>query len=1424
MKSSLMKGFIAITICAAMVLSNIQYAGATLAYDDTALTEMTDSMQMPEAVSTVPTAEKDNADNADHTERIENQNIENEAIENEAIENKAIENINTETKTAGKQPVLNTVSDNGLYNPNAIENLGRTEDGTAYILERFIEGKDVTVTMYIPIDLFTEAEEIEFEAVPITEEQEKAIEEIFAAETENEDFVVKDFAAYDINLYINKIAVSDFEGQVRVVFNDRNMLIKETEEEKVEVYFFNEEKEEVEILDTQQEEEGTAAAAVEHFSIYGYRILEDWERDLQTREGVLRALGLSRYFSVFTRQFSSTSHMEGIVAIENLLSATNIEISEGLFERDKHATDFSIELTKNLENSIDGGIFHFGFYEQNGTDIMTEPVKTTEIVVPQGSTSGSVRVDGFDGTKIYSVYELDAEGKKILQNGVGTIGEKTYSVDYSVNAIDLHTNLISGIGGISYIKNVIGFSNSELLISDKIIPEVVFGENNEIFLRAGAENMPCVRTKNSGDGGYLLRKNTKVHIAETSEYPEAFPIDFDKEFTALKEISSGLVSTETGNDIKVMNARVDQYGNLNFENKKYSTDGKLLIININCDGKKEVNWRKSPIIDGVNDDSWAKKYSNVIYNFYESNANRIAYSGKINVGASVHGTVFAPDASFVTGSNVVGNLIVRDTQIGGEVHQLPLTDDSVSRNIKVQCKNSSCGETTFHQSVDKSVQLVSWNERTYQIELYADAEKTTTTTIVNTKPIDAVLVLDVSGSMAYDIGQDSGNSYERLNALKTAVKGFISKTAETSPKSRIAIVTFSTTAQKKIDFISADQDGIRQLISQVDQLGADGGTRQDKGLELANRLADQSNSGNAVQVILFSDGVPDDHNYRTRQYQYNSFVENQANAVKNNQKVDHLYSIFLGEDNGKMPTDYDRYEINDHPRHHYGSSNVTYKNWFMNTIPSEGCGYTAESAEALLTIFEKIGSSIVNVYEVTGTIMDIIDNRFDLLNAEGIPITAAAVRECGTTGYTYDNAKIYIEEANVNGVITEYLKIVWENITIPSKTAGGWRKTLSLKAKEHYIGGNDVPTNGTGSGMLITTVDGNHELQAFPQPTVNVKVQFEIPDIEDVFFLGEKIGDLYTIEDMLARYVSKTEKGLTVLKHTVKQGSEERVYDYTDARDVAISTQLREGLLDGAPQKDTNYQNAVTVSVMPNQSGEYSAENMLYSGEVVTQENGKYDTHGNRLTVYGNQLYYAVCSPVTDSGDFMAYIVDGKLDIKKTIDRKYEREVVSEKIKDSQTFVFKIERFDLNNGQYVKDERFGNVYETISFASKDALSATKTLVGLREGYYKVTEETEWSWKYVQQQPETDGVDEQGYVHIGEREQKGDKVNFRGLDMKPHKYSDSGKYYHLPDRIKSMIDTDMKHMKACFAFTNLFTTDAGKRKWLGDVSIIRNIFE
>lgn len=76
---------------------------------------------------------------------------------------------------------------------------------------------------------------------------------------------------------------------------------------------------------------------------------------------------------------------------------------------------------------------------------------------------------------------------------------------------------------------------------------------------------------------------------------------------------------------------------------------------------------------------------------------------------------------------------------------------------------------------------------TYTISMEAWATGKTTTQ-EKPQPLDIALVLDVSGSMD---GTFAGTYQKKIDALKTAVNGFIDGVAAKSPDSNISIVKFA---------------------------------------------------------------------------------------------------------------------------------------------------------------------------------------------------------------------------------------------------------------------------------------------------------------------------------------------------------------------------------------------------------------------------------------------------------------------------------------------------------------------------------------------------------------------------------------------------------------------------------------------------------
>lgn len=148
-----------------------------------------------------------------------------------------------------------------------------------------------------------------------------------------------------------------------------------------------------------------------------------------------------------------------------------------------------------------------------------------------------------------------------------------------------------------------------------------------------------------------------------------------------------------------------------------------------------------------------------------------------------------------------------------------------------------------------------------KLESYVTGEVVTT---VKTEPVDIVLVLDQSGSMADNI--QSG--VKRQAAMKTAVNKFIDGVAakynNIDSDHRISIVTFESNATQKRGWTFVDpSSGQGTLKSTINALPTNpsGATRIDLGMKEAEKLINNPaytgpNPTRKQVVIVFTDGYP----------------------------------------------------------------------------------------------------------------------------------------------------------------------------------------------------------------------------------------------------------------------------------------------------------------------------------------------------------------------------------------------------------------------------------------------------------------------------------------------------------------------------------------------------------------------------------------
>ena len=177
---------------------------------------------------------------------------------------------------------------------------------------------------------------------------------------------------------------------------------------------------------------------------------------------------------------------------------------------------------------------------------------------------------------------------------------------------------------------------------------------------------------------------------------------------------------------------------------------------------------------------------------------------------------------------------------------------------------------------------------------------------------------------------------------------------------------------------------------------------------------------------------------------------------------------------------------------------------------------TADSVDSLYHIFNSITDNMP--VSITATITDVIDSRFELTDKQ-----KSTFANRNDVQVTYEN-----------GTTT----VTWTNTTVNSKTGNtpGWHETIEIKAKDDFIGGNMIPTNGSASGITV-----GDNTKYFPQPSVNVKLLTpSIGDKEITYYKGDTIESSKFSGELLGTYkMTELDKTTTVEKGIPKLTKEQ---------------------------------------------------------------------------------------------------------------------------------------------------------------------------------------------------------------------------------------------------------------------------------------------
>lgn len=472
------------------------------------------------------------------------------------------------------------------------------------------------------------------------------------------------------------------------------------------------------------------------------------------------------------------------------------------------------------------------------------------------------------------------------------------------------------------------------------------------------------------------------------------------------------------------------------------------------------------------------------------------------------------------------------------------TGDSTQTSVTSIANSTEKEEAEKNLTNGKTAEIIDESSRIFQINL--DAATTGRNPDVAAQKASVVLVLDASDSLGSD----------GLTAVKDSAKSFISTLKESSPESEVSIVWFSgdegssgTTTVR--DYCTLTDAGVNTLNAFIDtKTTTSGGTPMGDALSQAYTKIKAAHNSNKY-VLLFTDGMPRHYPEsgtakENRNQRFNCMSANKACNHAEKIKAENdgnaiLYTVGYfktGRDSTESQIYWHRGDSDS--SYYYDNTGHVDKNWrythdtlttdtafLSDYIATKASGnnqyaFTTSDKEQLTGIFQALAGKIGDLYSVTPTkIVDTIDARFKLTEASRIAlvgnVNGVKNTETNTTTYTKADNTIVITE-NANGTTT----ITWTGDAAKIRNAEdptnpGWHVNFQIQAKDDFIGGNVIPTNGSDSGIYLN--DETTNTKPFPQPSVNVKLLNHTLDNKEItFYKNETITSNNFAKELLGAY------------------------------------------------------------------------------------------------------------------------------------------------------------------------------------------------------------------------------------------------------------------------------------------------------------------
>ena len=457
------------------------------------------------------------------------------------------------------------------------------------------------------------------------------------------------------------------------------------------------------------------------------------------------------------------------------------------------------------------------------------------------------------------------------------------------------------------------------------------------------------------------------------------------------------------------------------------------------------------------------------------------------------------------------------------------------------------------------------------------------------------------------------------------------------------------------------------------------------------------------------------------------------------------------------------YRVSSHrPDGSHVTSSTIYNSWESNQSDWSGMytddltrnhpnGYylTTDNKEELKKIFtniaEQTGEAVKDV-----TIRDEISESFVPCDAAGNAYNVGdTITSNGKTGTVRQdaNGNYYIEWTNVT-LTPEQV----DSNKVVTKPAETFQSTLYVKPRDGFLGGNNVPTNGSESGVYTAAGEA---VKKFPQPEVNVPIKMGAFEAQtrNIYYgnAAPTLPELSTatpLEAWQTRYVTITRTSNTDVSNTT---------DGEYAVTVTVTPEAAKETSAGAPAiaQTTTVNSVVHV---------YKPEITFNDSRINYGETADYNSNGGAVVwKHGNDV--AVAANMTGEAPALTYAYDPAAaaftkDTYVKVTVTSDKDTATTKISDAVTFVHTKDTvfpgcsFDPAQGQFIvhinvfdltikKTAKTGTTIDpnqTFVFKVKNndngktmeiviTGEGQKTVKSLPMGSYTITEDTGWSWQY-----------------------------------------------------------------------------------------------